>query len=285
LISRGGKRLRPACVLLASRTGSRARPDEVRTLAVAVELIHTATLLHDDVVDEGRERRGAPASRFLFGNTASILAGDWLLVEALARIGATGRPHLLEDALCALRGMVAAESIQLAARDGPMPNLDGYFRIAQGKTALLFAFALRAGACAAGAQPATVSALDAYGRALGLSFQIIDDVLDLEGSEASLGKSVLQDAREGKASYPLALGAARDAACSALVRAAPARWQKAIWRAELHAALARTHALEDARAEAEHQAARATVCLGPLPEGLPRCEPEEMARGVPRRPR
>ena len=148
LLDLGGKRLRPLCVALAARAGS-GFDRAARDLAVAAELVHSATLLHDDVVDLGDRRRGAPTARVIYGNIASIYAGDWLLVEALRRIRSTGHLDLLDRALDTLDQLLGAEALQLALR-GTVPARSSYFEVVEGKTASLFRWAMAAGARAGG---------------------------------------------------------------------------------------------------------------------------------------
>jgi octaprenyl-diphosphate synthase len=202
LLDRGGKRLRPICVALASRVGSGFNRS-ARTFAIAVELIHNATLLHDDVVDLGDVRRGAPAARVVYGNAASIFGGDWLLVEALQRIQAAGVPGVLERALAVVREMVIAEAWQLERRGRVSTTAREYFEIARGKTASLFRWAMLAGARAGGTTDDACAALEEYGAHIGLAFQVVDDVLDFDGQADEVGKSLLADLREGKMTYPL----------------------------------------------------------------------------------
>lgn len=218
LLSLGGKRLRPLCVALAARAGTGFN-SAARDLAVAAELVHSATLLHDDVVDVGDLRRGAPASRVVYGNAASIFAGDWLLVEAIARIRASRYEDLLDRALGVLRAMLNAEALQLAARGTFAPDVAAYFRVVEGKTASLFEWAMYAGARAGGLALTQCDALEAYGKNLGVAFQVMDDVLDLAGDAAVVGKSMFTDLREGKLTYPLILAVERDRAFGEALRA------------------------------------------------------------------
>jgi octaprenyl-diphosphate synthase len=209
LLALGGKRLRPLLVLLSSRLGQRPL-NNVRELAIAVEMVHGATLLHDDVVDLGETRRGAPASRMLYGNAASIFAGDWLLVEALRRVRLVKAPGVLDRLLAVIEEMILAESIQLARRGRIESDRETYFQIVEGKTASLFAFAAWAGATSSGASDREVAAAEKYGRHLGIAFQAIDDVLDLAGVASAVKKTLFADLREGKMTYPLIVALERD---------------------------------------------------------------------------
>ncbi len=209
LLDQDGKRLRPICVALAARTGSGFNA-AARVYAVAVELVHNATLLHDDVVDVGDLRRGSPAARVIYGNAASIFGGDWLLIDALCRIQAAGQPEVLARMLEVVKEMVVAESLQLARRGKVRSSPGEYFRIIDGKTASLFRWAMFAGARAGGVESSVAAALEAYGQKLGVAFQLVDDLLDLAGDPAATGKSLLADLREGKMTYPLILAMERD---------------------------------------------------------------------------
>lgn len=202
LIACGGKRLRPMCVALAARVGSGFGP-RARDLAVASELVHAATLLHDDVVDLGERRRGAAAARMIYGNAASIFAGDWLLVEALVRVRRTGLPDVLDKALGVLTEMLDAEAMQLDRRGQLDGSVQDYLRVVTGKTASLFRWAHYAGARAGGLDERGCRLLEVFGDKLGVAFQVTDDLLDVEGDPERIGKELYADLREGKATYPL----------------------------------------------------------------------------------
>jgi octaprenyl-diphosphate synthase len=266
LLDAAGKRLRPMCVALAARIGDGFGP-AAREYAVAVELVHNATLLHDDVVDLGDVRRGTPTSRMLYGNAASIFAGDFLLVEALLRVRRSGDLAVLDRALAVLGEMLEAESLQLARRGRVDGTVHDYLRVARGKTASLFRWAMFAGARAGGLPVAACSALERYGEDLGVAFQVIDDVLDAAGDERSTGKTVLSDLREGKATYPLLLAMDRDRDVRDAVREAGSTAGvelDAAVAARVARGLVSTGALEDARAYARMLAHRAAAALGEI---------------------
>lgn len=204
-----GKLLRPLCVLLAGSLG-RGIGSRTRNLAVAVELIHNATLLHDDVIDAAETRRGEASARALYGNPASVLSGDWLLIEALRRVRRDGDPELLDRTLSTIEGMIDAEAIQLARRGLLDGGRSEYFRIIEGKTGALFRLAFAFGARAGGLDRTRERALEEYGAGLGVAFQIVDDLLDINGDPALTGKDLLNDLREGKMTYPLLLALERD---------------------------------------------------------------------------
>lgn len=216
LVARGGKRLRPMCLALASRLGT-GFSDKSKQLAAAAELVHCATLLHDDVVDVGEQRRGAPTARVLYGNAASIFAGDWLLVEALRLVRRAGDGDVLERLLDRIDAMITAEAMQLEKRGRFEASEEHYFRIVDGKTAALFRWAMYAGGRAGGLDTEACTSLERYGRELGMAFQLVDDVLDYEGTAESIGKEPFADLREGKMTHPLIVAARTDVAIRQLL--------------------------------------------------------------------
>lgn len=207
LLTSGGKRVRPLCVLLGALACGQLT-DEARALAAVAEMIHLATLLHDDVVDDAEERRGQPVAGRVFGNAVSVLAGDSLLVHALERTSRVGRPETLRELFATLRRLVDGEVIQLRGRTRLDATEETYASILDGKTASLFRWALRAGARAGGGSEADVDALGAFGGHLGVAFQLVDDALDYTGGQ--LGKDLHADLREGKVTLPLILAAQRE---------------------------------------------------------------------------
>ncbi len=205
LVTRGGKRVRPIALLLSAACFGTITP-AARELAVVAELVHSATLLHDDVVDEGMERRGAPTSRLAWGNAVSVLGGDLLLVHALSRTQACA-PDVMPDLIATLRRLVDGEIIQLRGRSELDVSEATYERILRDKTASLFAWSTRTGARLAGASPEDQERLAGFGERLGIAFQLVDDVLDYSGE--SSGKTLFTDLREGKLTLPLVLAVAR----------------------------------------------------------------------------
>jgi octaprenyl-diphosphate synthase len=267
LLDLRGKHLRPLCVALASRFGD-GFTDPARALAVAVELVHSATLLHDDVVDVAERRRGEPAACVVYGNAASIFAGDWLLVAALRRIAAAGVDGLLDRMLAVIDEMIVAESIQLERRGNVTGSRDDYFAIVEGKTAALFRWAMIAGARIARLSAAAEAALERFGLHLGVAFQAVDDELDYADGT---GKDPLADLREGKITYPLVIALERDPALHGRLVALLAEPEPR--RDELlaiAAAVRATGALAAARELAEEHVERALAVLEELPAGAPR---------------
>jgi octaprenyl-diphosphate synthase len=274
LLDLRGKHLRPLCVALASRFGDGFTP-RARGLAVAVELVHTATLLHDDVVDVAERRRGQPAACTVYGNAASIFAGDWLLVAALRRIGAAGYDGLLDKMLAVIEEMIMAESLQLERRGRVVADRAEYFRIVEGKTAALFRWAMIAGGRTAGLDATCEAALETYGLHLGVAFQAVDDELDFADGT---GKDPLVDLREGKMTFPMVVALERDASLRARFTAllADENPDHTALVAIANAVRA-TGALAATRALAEEHAQRAIEALAPLPAGPARDALETVA--------
>lgn len=210
LIAAGGKRLRPMLVLLAAHLADR-RGEEAIKLACSGELVHLATLLHDDVVDEGTVRRGRPAPRMVWSNTASVLGGDYALTRALDLVASVSSPKPLQEAIETLRLLVEGEMMQLQQRHTPEPTVEAYMAVAERKTASLFVWCCRAPVHLT-EDAALLNAMTTFGRSLGLCFQIVDDILDLEADEATLGKQLLLDLAGGKATLPIILGIERNGA-------------------------------------------------------------------------
>lgn len=202
LIDSGGKRIRPMITLAAARLLG-GGGDAARKLAAAVEFIHSATLLHDDVVDESALRRGKPSANHVWGNSSSVLVGDFLFARSFNLMVEAGDIAVL-DVLARASSIIAeGEVMQLAAANDADTTLERYLEIIEAKTAALFAAAARVGAMAAGKPGAQADALAAYGKNIGLAFQLVDDALDYGGRTASLGKNVGDDFREGKVTLPV----------------------------------------------------------------------------------
>ncbi len=282
LLRRPGKRVRPICVLLAARLGETALDRRVHDLALAAELVHAATLLHDDVIDEGTERRGVETSRLVFGNSASILAGDQLFVEALRRVMASGTPELLRGMLEVIARMVAAEALQLELRGRFEPDRELYLEVAHGKTTSLFRWALLAGGTLAGLEAGQLEALSEAAIALGLAFQLVDDLLDLSGDPALTGKDLFADVCQGKLTWPLIVASERDPDLRAELRRVAER-EGELPSETVRALLARvraTGALEATRARVDEQGAQALGALTRLPESSARTALETVVRAV-----
>lgn len=273
LLSLPGKRVRPLCVALSARCAGQTSPDGVVELAAAAELVHAATLLHDDVIDQGTERRGKDCARIIYGNSASILAGDHLLLIALQNVRRLGQPELLADLMDVVSGMVAAEALQLERRERFDPNPDIYDAVVEGKTAALFCWAMRAGGIIGGLNPRHADALADAGRDLGIAFQLVDDALDLTRSPAEIGKDGLLDLREGKLTWPLIVACEKDPSMVTLlssVASDPGLLDDAGRCARLVGRILATDCVEATRARAKAKAGQAIESLSTLPESQAR---------------
>ena len=204
LIESGGKRLRPMMTLATAGLCAYRGQGHVK-LAAAVEFMHTATLLHDDVVDESDLRRGKLAARMLWGNEASVLVGDFLLGQAFRMMVEVGSLPCLEVLSTAATVIAEGEVMQLAAAKDTTTTEDDYIAVIRAKTAALFAAACEVGPMLASRPKAEVAACRAYGTNLGIAFQLIDDALDYGGSSQKLGKNTGDDFREGKITLPVVL--------------------------------------------------------------------------------
>ncbi len=204
LISSGGKRLRPMLTLAAAELCGYVGENHIR-LAASVEFMHTATLLHDDVVDESAMRRGKSTARMIWGNQASVLVGDFLLGQAFKMMVDAGSMDALDVLATAATVIAEGEVMQLSAAKNMETTEDDYLAVIRAKTAALFAAAAEVGPIVAGESKAMRNALKSYGMNLGLAFQLVDDVLDYGGTTADLGKNTGDDFREGKITLPVIL--------------------------------------------------------------------------------
>jgi octaprenyl-diphosphate synthase len=211
IISAGGKRIRPMLVLLFSRALGFEGPERFE-LAATVEFIHTATLLHDDVVDESALRRGRQTANALFGNAASVLVGDFVYSRAFQMMVSVDRMRVLQVLADATNVIAEGEVLQLMNMHDPDIAVDDYLRVIRFKTAKLFEASARLGAVLADAPHEVEEACADYGRSLGTAFQLVDDLLDYEGSTSQLGKNVGDDLREGKPTLPLLVAMERGSA-------------------------------------------------------------------------
>lgn len=266
LIDAGGKRLRPMLTIASSLLFGRTNGSEVN-FAAAVEFLHNATLLHDDVVDESAMRRGRAAARMKWGNQASVLVGDFLLGQAFMMMVETGNIPALEVISKAATVIAEGEVLQLSKTRDLTATADDYNDVIRAKTAMLFEAATEVGAMAGGADATGRRALRDYGRELGYAFQLVDDVLDYRGEAGTLGKNTGDDLREGKMTLPIitvlpiASASEREAIVSALGKPETGR-------AELDAVIAildRHGALDGTIEQASTHARRAREALKPLP--------------------
>jgi octaprenyl-diphosphate synthase len=211
LVNAGGKRLRPLLTLACAKLFDYAGPYHVH-LAATVEFIHTATLLHDDVVDESAQRRGRPTANLLWDNKSSVLVGDYLFSRSFQLMVETGSLQVLDILANASATIAEGEVLQLTAAQDLRTTEDIYLQVVRGKTAALFSAATQVGGVISNASDAECQALYAYGDALGVAFQIVDDLLDVVGDTKATGKNVGDDFRERKLTLPLikAIAAADD---------------------------------------------------------------------------
>ncbi|RTL55986.1 MAG: octaprenyl diphosphate synthase [Rhodocyclaceae bacterium] len=264
IIGAGGKRMRPALVLLtAGATGYRG--SHHHELAAVVEFIHTATLLHDDVVDESDLRRGRDTANALFGNAASVLVGDFLYSRAFQMMVGVGSMRIMEVLADATNVIAEGEVLQLMNCNNADVDVDAYLRVIRYKTAKLFEAAARLGGILGQSTPEMEEGLARYGMHLGTAFQLVDDVLDYSGVEGETGKHVGDDLAEGKPTLPLIHvmqhGSPEQAA---LVRQAIEQGGLDELPAIL-AAIQATGALEETRRRAEAEAATAKAAINALP--------------------
>jgi octaprenyl-diphosphate synthase len=276
LISSGGKRIRPMLTLATAELFGYEGDGDVK-LATAVEYMHTATLLHDDVVDESAMRRGKPAARMIWGNQASVLVGDFLLGQAFKLMVDVGSLEALDVFSRAAATISEGEVRQLSGAKNLSVGEGHYMAVIEAKTAALFAAATAAGPIIAGAN-AHRPALESFGRNVGLAFQLIDDLLDFSGEADALGKNVGDDLREGKATLPVLLAYERGSEDDR------AFWQRCIERGEVDDAdvltavqkVHETGALADVRDRAQGYAAAAHDDL----QSVPACEMRDILEDV-----
>jgi octaprenyl-diphosphate synthase len=267
LINSGGKRLRPMLTLALSRLVGYAGDGHIK-LAAAVEFMHTATLLHDDVVDESELRRGRLAARMLWGNEASVLVGDFLLGQAFKMMVEVGSLKALEILSSAAAVIAEGEVMQLAAAKNTATTEDEYIAVIRAKTAELFAAACEVGPALSGRQKAEQTASRSFGMNLGIAFQLVDDALDYGGVASRLGKNIGDDFREGKITLPVVLAFRRGS------DAEREFWRRTLERGETadadldHAIglMAKHRAIEDTIGRAHHYGAIARDALALFPD-------------------
>ena len=266
LIASGGKRLRPMLTLAMARLAGYAGDGHIK-LAAAVEFMHTATLLHDDVVDESSMRRGKVAARMLWGNEASVLVGDFLLGQAFKMMVEVADLHALEILSSAAAVIAEGEVMQLGTAKNTATNEDEYLSVIRAKTAELFAAACEVGPALAAKQKAELAACRSFGMNLGIAFQLIDDALDYGGKSAKLGKNVGDDFREGKITLPVVLSFRRGTESERKF------WNRTLGDGDIRdgdldlalSLMAKHHAIEDTVGRARHYGAIATDALALVP--------------------
>jgi len=276
LIASGGKRLRPILTIAMAQLAGYPGEGHVK-LAAAVEFMHTATLLHDDVVDESEMRRGKLAARMLWGNEASVLVGDFLLGQAFKMMVEVGSLRALEILSSAAAVIAEGEVMQLAAAKNTATTEDEYLAVIRAKTAELFAAACEVGPVLAARPKEDAAACRSFGMNLGIAFQLVDDALDYGGKSAKLGKNVGDDFREGKITLPVVLSFRRGS-----------EGERAFWRRTLEQGdaaekdleialglMAKHRALEDTIKRARHYGAMAKDALALFPDSIMKSALEE----------
>ena len=263
IVSAGGKRIRPRLVLLFADALGFAGPERFE-LAATVEFIHTATLLHDDVVDESALRRGRETANALFGNAASVLVGDFLYSRAFQMMVSVNRMRVLEVLADATNVIAEGEVLQLMNMHDPDLAVDDYLRVIRYKTAKLFEASARLGAVLAGADRHVEDACADYGRSLGTAFQLVDDLLDYEGDTQALGKNVGDDLREGKPTLPLLVAMTRCTDAERLLMRHAIEHGENARLDDILTIVRRTGALQATRDAATAEAAKARESLSAL---------------------
>jgi len=263
IVAAGGKRLRPMLLLLAARALGHSGAD-AHQLAAVIEFIHTATLLHDDVVDESDLRRGRKTANALWGNAPSVLVGDFLYSRSFQLMVEVDRIEVMRILADTTNAIAEGEVLQLLHVRNPDTDEPAYLRVIERKTAVLFAAATRLGALLAGADAATQQRLHDYGMNLGYAFQIADDVLDYSADETALGKHLGDDLAEGKATLPLIHAMARSPADTAARLRAIVESGDASAMPSVQAAIAATGALDYSLDRAGEYATAAEDALGDL---------------------
>ncbi|HSF65022.1 MAG TPA: polyprenyl synthetase family protein [Paracoccaceae bacterium] len=281
LVEAGGKRLRPMLTLAAARICGYAGEHHIR-LAATVEFIHTATLLHDDVVDESQRRRGRPTANLLWDNKSSVLVGDYLFSRSFQLMVETGSLRVLDILANASATIAEGEVLQLTAAQDLRTGEDVYLQVVRGKTAALFSAATEVGGVIAGAPEDQVQALFTYGDALGIAFQIADDLLDYGGTDEAIGKNTGDDFRERKVTLPVikAVAAATPEERDFWVRVIEKGDQREGDLTQARAIMARHGAMEAARADALAWADRARAALVVLPDHAMRGMLDDLAQYV-----
>ncbi len=267
IISAGGKRLRPSLLLMICGALG-VRSSERFTLAAVVEFIHTATLLHDDVVDDSTLRRGNPTANETFGNPASVLVGDFLYSRAFQMMVEVGNMRVMEVLSDATNVIAEGEVLQLMNMHDASLSEAAYLHVIRSKTAKLFEASARLAAILACADAATEEACATYGQALGTAFQIIDDVLDYTGTAEEMGKNLGDDLREGKATLPLIAAMQRAGAADALEIKTAIENGSAEQLERIAAIVRRTGSLEVAKASASAEVHRAMTSITNFPANV-----------------
>ncbi len=265
LIGSGGKRIRPTLLMLIARTNG-SDPDRGLDLAVATELFHNATLLHDDVVDRGHFRRGVPAAPRIYGNAASVLVGDFLLAKAFGIVVRHGDLALLRELSRVVQNMAEGEVMQLVRSGQATLSMPGYREIISGKTAGLFSWCCRAGASLNPDDGRLVETAAEYGRTFGMAFQVTDDILDYIAPLEESGKDLANDLLQGKTTLPLLLACEQDQGLLQAVTVLSQQGPTEEKCQEIVRRVLETSAIDRAREKAGELVIRANEYLAEFPE-------------------
>ncbi|MEL0632190.1 octaprenyl diphosphate synthase [Pseudoalteromonas carrageenovora] len=266
IVNSGGKRVRPMLAILAARALGYQGKDHI-TLATIVEFIHTATLLHDDVVDESNLRRGTPTANAEFGNAASVLVGDFIYTRSFQLMVGLGKMQVMQILADATNIIAEGEVLQLMNCNDPDTTEASYMQVIYSKTAKLFEAATGLAAIITEQDQSTLEALNLYGMHLGTAFQLVDDVLDYNADADQLGKNIGDDLAEGKPTLPLIYAMQHgNAHQTQLIRDAIEHSNGMEHLEEILSTLKQTNALEFTMQKAELEADKAIACLGFLPE-------------------
>lgn len=275
IVDAGGKRLRPLLVLLAARSLEALDQRQVR-LAAVIEFIHTATLLHDDVVDLSNLRRGRPTANAKWGNAPSVLVGDFLYSRAFQLLVSLGNLELMQLLADTTNTVAEGEVLQLTKAGDPETSEEAYFSVIECKTAVLFAAAAKGAALLAGAEPAVADRLYSYGLNLGIAFQLADDVLDYRGDPEKMGKNIGDDLAEGKPTLPLITTMRQGSEAERALITAAIRERSAAELPAVVAAVQRSGALDYTMQCARDYAGRAATALEGLPSSIYRGAMEQL---------
>ncbi|MDD4914572.1 MAG: polyprenyl synthetase family protein [Methylococcales bacterium] len=277
IIGNGGKRLRPMLLLLVAKSLGRV-DDHHLIMAAVIEFIHTATLLHDDVVDESELRRGKESANAVWGNAASVLVGDYLYSSAFEMMVRTNNMRVMEILSKTTTAIAEGEVLQLLNCNNPDTSEEKYLDVIARKTAILFSTATRLAGVISGADSKTEEALAIYGQQLGVAFQLIDDALDYKASTEGLGKNLGDDLAEGKPTLPLIYAIKHGDAQQAKVVIDAIRQGSREAFNEVYAVVKATQAIEYTEQCADQAAARAIESLRDLPDSEYKCALESLAR-------
>lgn len=277
IIGNGGKRLRPMLLLLAAKALGRIHEHHL-ILAAVIEFIHTATLLHDDVVDESVLRRGKESANAVWGNAASVLVGDYLYSSAFEMMVRTNNMRIMDILSKTTTAIAEGEVLQLLNCNNPDTTEEKYLEVISRKTAILFSTATRLAAVISGADPATEEALAIYGQQLGVAFQLIDDALDFNASTEGLGKNLGDDLAEGKPTLPLIYAIQHGDPQQAQIVIDAIRQGSRETFNEVYAVVKATQAIEYTEQCAERAAAKAIESLSGLPDSEYKSALELLAR-------